>query len=532
MALRSTGKPVDSSFSMTGVLAMLCGGGVLFFYWKFARPSGELTRAARIILPLTSVILLFWGAEQIFGDLIPGLRFRRRPPKSEEKPPLEISWMGILLMFMGLQLFFLVGNFSGRTVRLFLVMLGVLVEFWGIREVALKMMIASPIERVQRRVALPPSGLAYLVIMIVLFVGSQVGQSNMLMLVFSLMAGPFVINGSVIVIMLQKLRVQRVMPESAFAGELIAVELVLKNEKSVFSSSLMAVTDTIANDRERLQSGVLIARVPPKDERSARYQITLMQRGRYRFGPVYVGSRFPLGIVERGLVFDLPGEILIAPRLGRLTPRWQREHGLADELVHRPDTRAGIFEDEFHRIREYRPGDNPRMIHWRSSARQNELMVREFHQSRNQSLIVLLDLWLSDDPTPSEEDRVELAVSFAATICHAQMRQSRDANLFVASAGDRVLEWSGKTGAASQESLMKFFARLEAGPSPRVDRIVDSALNERGVGTRTVVISTRKRVKGRLPVLEQLKTAAELGKDVTVFTTDAEELEPYFYLPQ
>ena len=234
--------------------------------------------------------------------------------------------------------------------------------------------------------------------MIVLFVGSQVGQSNMLMLVFSLMAGPFVLNGTVIVIMLQKLSVRRMMPESAFAGELIAVELVLKNEKSFFSSSLMAVTDTIANDRERLQSGVLIARVPPQDERSARYQITLMQRGRYRFGPVYVGSRFPLGIVERGLVFDLPGEILIAPRLGRLTPRWQREHGLADELVHRPDTRAGIFEDEFHRIREYRPGDNPRMIHWRSSARQNELMVREFHQSRNQNLIVLLDLWLSDDP--------------------------------------------------------------------------------------------------------------------------------------
>ena len=208
--------------------------------------------------------------------------------------------MGIFLMFWALQLFFLMQSFSSGSVRLFLVMLALLLEFWGVREVASKMMAASPAERVQRRVALPTSGLAYLVIMIVLFVGSQVGHSNMLMLVFSLMAGPFVINGTVIVIMLQKLSVQRVMPESAYAGELIAVELVLKNGKSVFSSSLMAVTDTIANDRERLQTGVLIARVPPQDERSARYQITLMQRGRYRFGPVYVGSRFPLGLVEAG----------------------------------------------------------------------------------------------------------------------------------------------------------------------------------------------------------------------------------------
>lgn len=517
---------------MTGVLAMLCGAGVFFFFWKFVRPSRDLIGMGRILLPVTGVVLILWGAHQIFGDRIPGLKSRRTEHDPEDMPLLQISWMGILLMFLGLGMFYLQAQSGSGTVRLFLVLLGLLLEFWGVREVASQMITTAQVERVERRVALPPSGLAYLVIMIVLFVGSQVGQSNMLMLVFSLMAGPFVINGTVIVIMLQKLEVDRILPDIAFAGEMIAVELILRNDKTVFSSSLMAVTDTLANDRERLQTGVLIARVPPKDARSATYQVTLMQRGRYRLGPVYVGSRFPLGIVERGLVYDLPGEILVAPRLGRLTPRWQREHGLADELVHRPNTKAGMFEDEFHRIREYRAGDNPRLIHWRSSARQNELMVREYHQSRNQSLIVLLDLWLSEEPQPHEEDRVELAVSFAATICHSQMRQSRDANLFAASAGDRVLEWSGKSGAASLESLMQFFARLQAGPVPRVDRLIDSAIQERGVGTRTVIVSTRERVNGRLPVLEDLKSAAELGKDVAVFTTEPDELDPYFYIPE
>ncbi len=524
-------KTVESSFSMTGVLAVLCGGGVMFFYWKFAGTAGELTKTARLVLPLTAIILLLWGGHQIFGDLIPGLR-SRQTEQTQSPSKLQISWMGLFLMFWGLNVFFLMRNFQSGTIRLFLLMLGVLFEFWGMREVASKMITTTQTQRVQRRVALPPSGLAYLVIMIVLFIGSQLGQSNMLMLVFSLMVGPFVINGAVIVTMLQKLTVSRNVPDLAFAGEMISIELILKNEKKVFSSSLMAVTDTLANDHERLQSGVLIARIPPNGERSARYQVTLMQRGRYRLGPVYVGSRFPLGIVERGLVFDLEDEILVAPRLGRLTPRWQREHGLADELVHRPNTRRGIFEDEFHRIREYRPGDNPRLIHWRSSARQNELMVREFHQSRNQSLIVLLDLWLSDSPDLEEQDRVELAISFAATVCHSQMRQNRDANLYVASAGDRVLEWSGKTGAASPESLMKFFARVQAGPVPQVARIVDAARNQRGLGTRTVIISTRPKIEGRLPIFEDLKNAAELGKDVAVFTASVEELELYFYLPE
>ena len=516
---------------MTGVLAMLSGAGVFFFFWKFIRPARDLQGISRAILPITGVILLLWGGQQIFGDLIPGFKSRRDDRDPDREPALKISWMGILLMFLGLVMFYLQAKTGGGTTRLFLVLLGLLLLFWGVREVAAQMMTTVQVQRVQRRVALPPSGLAYLVIMIVLFVGSQLGQSNMLMLVFSLMAGPFVINGTVIVIMLQKLKVDRVLPELAFAGEMIAVELILKNDKKWFSSSLMAVTDVLANDRERLQTGVLIARVPPRGERSARYQVTLMQRGRYRLGPVYAGSRFPLGIVERGLVFDLPGEILVAPRLGRLTPRWQREHGLADELVHRPNTKAGFFEDEFHRIREYRPGDNPRLIHWRSSARQNELMVREFHQSRNQSLIVLLDLWLPESPKLEDADRVELAVSFAATVCHGQMRQSRDANLFVASAGDRVLEWSGKSSSASLESIMQFFARIQAGPKPQLDRLVDSAIQQRGLGTRIVIISTRPRQNGRLQALDDLKNAAELGKDVAVFTANPEELEPYFYIP-
>ena len=78
---------------------------------------------------------------------------------------------------------------------------------------------------------------------------------------------------------------------------------------------------------------------------------------------------------------------------------------------------------------------------------------------------------------------------------------------------------------------MKFFAIVEAGPEPRVDQIVNFALRERGVGTRVVIISTRPRANGLLPHLEDLKSAAELGKDVAVFAADLTELEPYFYLP-
>src|SRR5690606_37164541 len=98
------------------------------------------------------------------------------------------------------------------------------------------------------------------------------------------------------------------------------------------------------------------------------------------------------GLVERGLVLDVPGQILVSPRLGRLTSRWRHEHQTATELAHERKPRRGAFDDEFHRLREYRTGDSPQSIHWRTSARRNELMVREYHQSRDRHLVVILDL--------------------------------------------------------------------------------------------------------------------------------------------
>ncbi len=61
--------------------------------------------------------------------------------------------------------------------------------------------------------------------MIVIFSGSLLGRSNMLMLVFSMMAGPFVVNGWITYSMLKRTAVERVVPERVMAGEPITVEL-------------------------------------------------------------------------------------------------------------------------------------------------------------------------------------------------------------------------------------------------------------------------------------------------------------------
>jgi uncharacterized protein (DUF58 family) len=364
---------------------------------------------------------------------------------------------------------------------------------WGVARAFTDIPVAMP-RRVRfglHRVSLPRTGQFYLVIMILIFSGSLLGRSNMLMLVFSMMAGPFVINGWITYSMLKRTAIERMAPPRVMAGDPMTIELVMFNRKRLMSCWLMSVRDKIENGEEQLEPSVLFARVPAGERQSGHYQVRLNRRGRYRLGPARLTARFPLGIVERAQFTALPGEILVYPRLGRLSSRWMREHFLASDLVERRELRQGAFDDEFHRIREYRWGDNPRAIHWRSSARHNALMVREYHQSRDLNLVVLADLWLPSRPDAKDRERLELALCVAATMCIAHMKESRDSTLHVAIAGKRLTRWNGESRMSNADPLMDLFAVAEGSQQPDVASLLQHSASKRLRGTRVVMVTSR-----------------------------------------
>jgi uncharacterized protein (DUF58 family) len=366
-----------------------------------------------------------------------------------------------------------------------------LLLWWGVTHVFRLPASGAGLSLMRHRVSLPRSGLVYLVMIIVILTGSLLGRSNMLMLVFALMAGPFIVNGWITFSMLRRIRVSRRVPSRVMVGENAAIEVTLENRRYLLPGWLMRVSDRVSNAKEELEAEVLFARVPRRGARIASYEVRLMQRGRYFFGPMQVSTRFPLGLVERGLIVPSHDEILVYPRLGRLSPRWKREHLLAAEMAHHHKLRRGVFDDEFHAIREYRSGDNPRNIHWRTSARQNQLMVREFHQSRDRNLLILLDLWQPAKPSRDDEDRVELAVSLAATLCVDQMKTNRDARFELAAAGHEFQRWEGRSGPAGVDSLLEMLALVMPGPVTDWPRLRELANNRPDSHTQSLLITTR-----------------------------------------
>ena len=337
----------------------------------------------------------------------------------------------------------------------------------------------------------PREGLYYLGLMAALLVGSFLGGDNLLMLVVALMIGLWLLNASASDMLLWRCDVRRKVPDRVMAGEVLSVEVIVENRKRLVPSWLVLASDQIENDVEMLESRVLFARVPGGDCRSGYYRLRPGRRGRYRLGPIELSTRFPLGLVERGLVFNRPEELLVYPRLGRVSASWYQGQVETAGAVPRRARRGGGADDQLQRLREFRSGDNPRAVHWRTSARRGELMVREFDQHQHQHLDLVLDLWQPSRPTRSDRQRVELAVSLAATLCVETLRQSSGSRVALTVWGEGVSELSGLVGPTGVNELLDLLATVRPGPPTPESRPLPApaAANLRGVlvTTRPVV---------------------------------------------
>lgn len=378
----------------------------------------------------------------------------------------------------------------GEVGRVVLVVCATGFVLWGLKELVIGWW--PQVSRrgfARHRSGLPVEGRAYILVMVVLFVGALLGRSNPLLLVFALMAGPFVANAWISFTLLKGLTVTRHAPERVMAGEPTSIELALRNNKSHISGWVITVRDQVASAAERLPAEVLIPRVPPSSTRTGHYRLRLMHRGRYEFGPLSISTRFPLGIVERGLTVSQPGTILVYPRIGRLTSQWSQRLLHATDLVPQMSPRSGPFDDEFHKLREYRRGDDLRAIHWKTTARRNELMVREFRESRDRQLMVLLDAWRPLRATETELERSELAISLAASICLHHLRVSRDSHLYFGALADPFVEWDSSSEAT--DSLLEALALLAPTSSREMAPLKSAAILRRGGRARTLLITTR-----------------------------------------
>lgn len=176
-----------------------------------------------------------------------------------------------------------------------------------------------------------------------------------------------------------------------------------------------------------------------------------------------IASGHPLGLVRLQQHGNPTGDRIILPQLGTLH-RAQLRRFLSRHSPNLGRTRSvpapgPLAQCEFHGLRPYRPGDSPRHVHWRTSARHGELMVREYEDWPNDDLTLVLDA--RKRSAPEDDPHLELAIRIAATICWEWCRQTGD-RLVLAVAGSTVTVEEGITGRALARRLLERLA-LEPG---------------------------------------------------------------------
>jgi hypothetical protein len=154
----------------------------------------------------------------------------------------------------------------------------------------------------------------------------------------------------------------------------------------------------------------LFDRVPGGGSVTLRTNVVMERRGWKRFRPVRLSTRFPLGFFEASVDLSAPCEVLVRPREGRPTAALLAR--LRGATVEQAASNTQLGTDEFHGLRAWRQGDDPRRIHWRTSARRGTITYVERRDEGFGDVVVAL---ARSPARGAEADRrFEVAVPIAA----------------------------------------------------------------------------------------------------------------------
>ena len=233
-------------------------------------------------------------------------------------------------------------------------------------------------------------------------------QVNLILLVATLAAGPFLTSWFGSRAFLQA--IVRGPPGAAyvFSGDPLAVDYTLENGRrwtaalALFMEDSLVPTDRAAAG-SALSPRVFFPRVPGNGRARMRWQGHSPRRGKLSVSRPGLWERGPRSASSSGGSRSRwPTRSWSIPRIGQLTRRWfQLQRQASENRMGKRHDRSSQ-QEEYHGLRDYRPGDSPRWIHWRTSARRGELMVKEFEQQNEQELAILIDPWLPRTKVASE----------------------------------------------------------------------------------------------------------------------------------
>lgn len=254
-----------------------------------------------------------------------------------------------------------------------------------------------------------------------------------------------------------------------FEDDTAHLMIVLRN-RSVLPKFLLTVVDDcpLASPAEGEQP-FLVTSVGPRGSANLAYEVKCHRRGVYDFAPVLVESSAPFGLFRAYRELPAPLQVTVYPQLlpmGTAHSRGYAPGGVLDAV--QPQTTGDLRG-----IRDYRPGDQTRNVHWRASARRGQLAVKELDDPREGAVRLAFNPGF--DLGQGRESTLEYSVKIAASVAWQCYRMRRAFQMWPASQQTAREAWRG---------TLEHLARLEAHEQP----VVDDLLRHRGGPSSVILI--------------------------------------------
>lgn len=288
--------------------------------------------------------------------------------------------------------------------------------------------------------------------------------NNLLYLLLGVMLALIVVSGVLSESVLRALTVTRRLPERAFAGHPAPAALLVRNDKPRVPSFSLQVLERVEGLADEQRPGVYLLRVDAASQAKAPLRLVFPHRGRWRLLGFEVATRFPFGLFRKSRDLPAPAELVVYPSPVDPPPLPELAVAARGEAPRRQIGHGG----EIYGVREHRPGEDARDLHWKLSAKRDQLISREYEAERSRQVMVCLDnrgAALRPDgrrlPAATEHAELELAVSLCAGLARDLLRRGFLVGL--ATRGSRV---DPGTGAAQLDRLLHALALVRFSTQP------------------------------------------------------------------
>jgi uncharacterized protein (DUF58 family) len=282
-------------------------------------------------------------------------------------------------------------------------------------------------------------------------------QANLLFAVVGLMAGILLVSGSISRLVLRRLSVVRSLPDNGVVGETLPINYTITNEKRFWPSFSVTLSELDGVEAFTRQPHAYMLHCAARQSTVVPAEMIPKRRGLHTLNRFQVSTSFPFGFITRATLFSRRDTLLIYPAIGHVEPRLLQRLKSAEQsgLAARP-RRDGA--DDFYGVKEFRSGENPRMIYWRRSARTGTLVTREMTHMSPPRLLVMLDTYLPHDAPHQAAADLEKLIAMAASLADRALETGLSVGIVAWAGGWAMI--SPNRGKRHRRDLLTLLATL------------------------------------------------------------------------